>query len=176
MTSRPDHTLWRGVHVLLLLLVTVAGCTTASKAPDGRLTPLTIRPGEADTTDIEDQNDLMPNASPNGESVLFTSHRSGTFRLYVMNADGSNERAISSGPGTQMQGSWSPDGEKIVFIHRQDGNTSLAVMNADGSDPKILTEATTGNWPTAFWSPDGEHPLWRSSYQPRLPFQPWACS
>jgi Tol biopolymer transport system component len=46
--------------------------------------------------------------------VLFTSQRSGVFRLYSMRTDGAEQRAVTSGPGTQMQGSFSPDGRRIA--------------------------------------------------------------
>ena len=151
-------------HVPIFLLIMVAGCTPSADARQWSLVPLTVRPEDPDTTNIQDQNDFMPSTSPNGELVLFASRRSGTERLYLMNTDGSDERVISSGPGTQMQGSWSPDGKKIVYLHSDQGNRYLASMNADGSDPEMLTEAPR-TWPTPFWSPDGERILYHKAGQ-----------
>ena len=138
------------------LPIMTAACESSGHVLDLRLTPLTARPEDPDTTAIYDQNDLMATASANGEFVLFTSRRSGTFRQYVMNVDGSNVHVLTSGPGTQMQGSWSPDGEKIVYVQREKKSQSLAVMDFDGSEPKILVN-DLGSWPTPFFAPDGRH-------------------
>lgn len=125
------------------------------------LTPLSVRPEDPDSTSIYDQNDFMPSASPRGDLVLFTSRRSGTERLWVMNVDGSDQRVITGGSGTQMQGSWSPDGERIVYLHREDGVRWIAVINADGSEPRMLTEAPR-TWPIPVWSPDGRRILYHA--------------
>lgn len=74
----------------------MAGCSPSGDAREWSLTPLTVRPEDADTNNIQDQNDFMPSPSPNGEVVLFTSERSGVERLYVMNADGSNQRKLTN--------------------------------------------------------------------------------
>jgi Tol biopolymer transport system component len=145
-----------------LLLVAAAGCEPSGDLADWHLTPLTGRPEDPDTTSIYDQNDLMASASPNGASVLFTSRRSGTFRLYVMNVDGSNVRVLTSGPGTQMQGSWSPDSRRIVYIHRDGESRRLVVINADGSDAKTLAD-DPGSWPVPAWMPDGRRILYHAA-------------
>lgn len=159
MTSRPAAIFHRGL--LLLLLTLVPGCQLRERSPDWKLTPLTVRPEDPDTTNIQDQNDLMANASPDGKLVLFTSRRSGTFRLYVMGVDGSNVHVLTSGPGTQMQGSWSPDGKRIVYVLREEGRRYLAVINSDGSEPRVLAD-NPGSWPTPSWSPDGRRVLFHA--------------
>lgn len=148
--------------LLGLLLVGTSGCgLSPGSETDLTLTPLPVRPEDPDTTNVQDQNDFMPSAAPRGDLVLFTSRRSGKERLYVMNVDGSDQRRISSGPGTQMQGSWSPDGEEIVYLDRQGDVRSIAVIGADGSGRRILAEAPR-NWPIPVWSPDGTRILYHA--------------
>jgi len=162
MTSRQAPAFTCVVHLPFFLMIMMAGCVTSGDVGDWRLTPLEARPEDPDTTNIQDQNDFMPSTSPNGEFVLFTSGRSGAERLYLMNADGSNEHIVYSGPGTQKQGSWSPDGEKIVHLQMEEGKQYLATMNADGSsDPKILTDVGQ-SWTTPSWSPDGKRILYHA--------------
>ena len=144
-----------------LIATVVAGCAHSGVIHDFGLTPLTARPEEPDSTNIVEQNDLMASASPNGELLVFTSARSGTFRLYTANTDGSNQRVITSGPGTQMQGSWSPDGERIAFVHREEGGRYLAIVDGDGSNRKLLTDSL-GGWPIPMWSPDGKRILYHA--------------
>ena len=134
------------------ILALVVACSPGG--PTGDLTPLSGRPEDPDATRVYDQNDLMPSVSPDGREVLFTSRRSGNFRLYVMNLDGSDQRVLSSGPGAQMQGSWSPDAQRIAYVQRDAGGKRYAVMRADGSAPRVLTEAPR-SWPIPSWSADG---------------------
>ena len=47
-----------------------------------------------------------PSWSPDGTMIMFSSDRSGGKKLYVMNADGRNQRSLGLG-GQQMQPSWS---------------------------------------------------------------------
>lgn len=162
MMNTRDDSLSHHIKLSVLIVVMLAGCASPLNGADVRLTPLTARPEDPDKTNIVDQNDLMPSASPDGEHVLFTSRRTGTFRLWVMNRDGSNQHVLSSGPGTQMQGSWSPDGKQIAYVQRNDEKRYLAVMQADGSDPRNVTD-NIGPWPIPLWSPDGTHIIYHAA-------------
>ena len=78
--------------------------------------------------------------------------------IYVMNADGSNLRQLTTGGLDDGNPSWSPDGEKIAFERYVDGSPFpyLHVMDADGSN---LRQVMFGpeNWSQEpAWSPNGE--------------------
>ncbi len=143
-----------------LFCVALAGGPGYAGTRDWKLIPLLARPEDQDSTNIQDQNDLMASPSPDGKRVLFTSRRSGAFRQYVMNTDGSDQHVISSGPGWQMQGSWSPDGARIAYLQRSGRVRQLAVMDTDGSEPKIL--AKVASWTIPSWSPDGRRILYHA--------------
>lgn len=52
----------------------------------------------------DDQTNQLPDASPDGNQVLFASDRTGSFLLYVMNRDGSNVRSVwDSGFGAKWR-------------------------------------------------------------------------
>ena len=64
-----------------------------------------------------------------------------TQQLYVMNADGSDQRRISFGGGWYAAPVWSPDGEWIAFTRRIPGAGSrIGIMKPDGTGEKLLTE------------------------------------
>ena len=53
-------------------------------------------------------NNEHPSFSPDGNLVVFSSTRTGESKLYVMNADGSNQRLLSRGKGEYSTPEWGP--------------------------------------------------------------------
>jgi TolB protein len=78
--------------------------------------------------------------------------------IFLMDADGANQTAISNNPEYDEDPAWSPDGTRIAFIRRplQVSEVELWVMNADGSNQVSLTN-TAGPFEThPSWSPQGD--------------------
>jgi Tol biopolymer transport system component len=97
--------------------------------------------------------------SPDGQRIAFNAARGdGNFDIYVMNADGSDVRRLTT-QGNQWRPRWSPDGRRLVFTWHQDagGNIAwghVATMNPDGTDLTVLGgPELQGVDPD--WSPDG---------------------
>ena len=65
--------------------------------------------------------------------IAFSSDRDGNKEIYVMDADGKNQRRITRNPSRNTDPSWSPDGKRIVFVSNREGNKEIYVMNADGA-------------------------------------------
>ncbi len=125
--------------------------------------------------DGSDQRRLLPTVtpwdnwspawSPDGQYIAFQSNRNVQttgFDLYVVRADGTDERPLVVAPGNQYHVSWSPDGKRIVYVSDADGDGEIWVANADGSDPVQLTDNYAEEaWPR--WSPDGRWILFQST-------------
>jgi TolB protein len=90
--------------------------------------------------------------SPDGRQIVFESDRSGSQQVYVMNADGSNQRRISFFGGRAATPEWSPRGDQIAFTHIA-GDLRVAVMTPTGSGMRHLTNSWQDEAPT--WSPNG---------------------
>ena len=71
-----------------------------------------------------------------------------------MNADGSNQRRLTSNDARDRDPAWSPDGRRIAFSSERDGNSEIYVMNADGSGLTRITNNSDYDGVPA-WSPDG---------------------
>lgn len=106
-------------------------------------------------------NNVYPAFSPNGHKIVFTSNRTGTSQVWLMNADGSNQRQLTfdSQPKDQVP-DWSPNGSKIAYLADTHGIADMGnswgdiwVMNANGSHQHQITHDAT-DYGTA-WSPDG---------------------
>ncbi len=94
-------------------------------------------------------------------SIAFVSDRDGTDDIWVMDADGSNERPLFGGPSNEREPSWSPDGTRIVFAGFGDATPQLMTMNANGSAATPLPPLNDNINSSPAWSPDGNVIAWR---------------
>lgn len=98
-----------------------------------------------------------PSWSPDGTKIVYG--RSGgdptdSPDIWVMNSDGSNQRALVATADYDHRPAWSPDGEEIAFM-RQLNNMEIVVIKADGAGFRLLTRNPSDDSDPA-WSPDGE--------------------
>ena len=114
---------------------------------------------------------FQPRISPDGRTIAFITDRRGQYNLWVMNADGSNPRAVFSDVNvTAFEPAWTPDGRFIVVRRATRGGgggpggpaaAGLWMYHKDGGTGVQLVAAGTGGsnaspaWPTI--SGDGKH-------------------
>lgn len=99
---------------------------------------------------------LNPSFSPDGSKVVFTTNKSGSFQIWISNADGSEAIAIASFKGEYINSPrWSPDGTHIVFQGHQNGQTNIYKVNALGGIPVNLTKSEKDDH-TPIFSVDGK--------------------
>ncbi|MXY16439.1 MAG: hypothetical protein F4Y57_05430 [Acidobacteria bacterium] len=107
--------------------------------------------------------------SPDGRWVVFTSERSGSPDLYVLDLrTGATARPLVTGPAMEDAADISPDGSQLLFVSTRSGNADIFVMPFRPEDPaaageaKNLTRHAAGDYNPAF-SPDGTRILFSSS-------------
>jgi Tol biopolymer transport system component len=103
---------------------------------------------------------INPSWSPDGRQLVFESARHGNTTLYIINADGTGERRLTStGRGDDTHPQWSPDGRTILFDSDRDGAFHLYTIRPDGTGEQRLTVRDTSRALTVArhpsWSPDG---------------------
>jgi TolB protein len=107
-----------------------------------------------------------PDWSPDGKSIVFTSHavtddatNSATTEIYsldVLSVNGAGKPVrLTNNTEEERAPSWSPDGKRIVFCCRRGGpDFEICLMNADGTDQRTITDNTAPDL-TPTWSSDG---------------------
>ena len=93
--------------------------------------------------------DFNPSISPDGNTIAFSSDRTGSFEIYVKQlVTGAKEVQITSDGAQNIQPAFSPDGNLIAYTSKRGG---VWLVPVSGETPRQLTEF--GNFPA--WSPDG---------------------
>jgi Tol biopolymer transport system component len=88
-------------------------------------------------------DDSMPDFSPDGRRIAFTSNRDQQGEIYVMNPDGSGQKRLTRRPGDDWAPDFSPDGRKLAFTQLPG---TIWTMNADGTGLRRLTAGTDADW------------------------------
>lgn len=92
--------------------------------------------------------------------------RPSRMELFVMNADGSDQRQITQLGGANFGPSWTPDGRRIIFSSNHKNprsrNFDLFLVNLDGTGlQQITTNEEFDGFP--MFSPDGRRLVWASN-------------
>jgi Tol biopolymer transport system component len=96
--------------------------------------------------------------SPDGTTIAYSTAVSGTDDIWLMNADGTSKRNVTSDAAYNFDPSWSPDGTRIVYtaIAVIGAYKDVWVMKVDGTGKANLTPSTpSGTNEQPAWSPDG---------------------
>jgi WD40-like Beta Propeller Repeat len=114
--------------------------TVRNLAPGSPTTKLTNSPGL----------DLFAAWSPDAATIAFTSDRTGHREIFLMNADGSNQRQLTYSVAGHYasESSWSPDGTTIAF---SDSTSGIWLTQPDGTNLRRITNE--GYAPA--WAADG---------------------
>lgn len=121
--------------------------------------------------------DAEGSASPDGKQIVFSSNRlayskklnkkdaaqladnpSYFLDIYIMNADGSGVKRLTTSPGYDGGPFFSPDGKSIVWRRfSEDGRTAeVYTMSADGKNQRQITRMNNMSW-APFYHPSGEY-------------------
>jgi len=137
-----------GVAIIILMALIV----TASAQPNR--SRLTVQ----DVFNLELAND--PQISPDGRQIVYTRQFTDIMadrrhsNLWIVNADGTQQRPLTTGNFNDSSPRWSPDGTQIIYISNRDGSSQIYRRWMDTGQTAKLTSLTEG--PNGIsWSPDG---------------------
>jgi Tol biopolymer transport system component/serine/threonine protein kinase len=117
------------------------------------------------------RDDHGPQISPDGKRIAFDSARSGSYEVWMCEADGSNPIQLTSFGGGDPR--WSPDGRQIVFESRAASHyANIYVINAEGGTPRRLTTDSSAHVVPS-WSRDGRWIYFTSNKSNGQDWQLW---
>jgi len=102
-----------------------------------------------------------PQISPDGKRIVYTRQFSDVMadkrasNLWIINFDGSEDRALTTGTYSDGGPRWSPDGTRIAYLSDRDGKPQIYVRWMDNGQTAELTNLENAPSDLA-WSPDGK--------------------
>jgi len=106
--------------------------------------------------------------SPTGGNIVFLSNRSGKRELWLMDADGGNQRNIGLIPQRVSDPVWSPTGAEFAYVGCTGGYCNLYAISVDAATARRITTGQYDDWHPD-WSAfgivfasnrSGSHRLW----------------
>ncbi|MBM4778316.1 MAG: S9 family peptidase [Archangiaceae bacterium] len=85
--------------------------------------------------------------SPDGSRIAYTLRTTdleankGLIDLWLINADGSNPRQLTSDPGPDSDPTFSPDGKSIFFLSARGGSSQVWKLSLEGGEPTQVTKS-----------------------------------
>ena len=154
-----------------------ATTTSPSISPDGRIVfssskdgsgmDLYVANGDGSgakrLTNSRKAVNISPRWNPKtGQEIAFISDRGGNPQIYLIGADGTNERPLLT-PGGQMDSpAWSPDGRFLAFTW-DGGGGNFNIHLADIASGQVLRLTREGRNESPAWSPDSRHLAFQSN-------------
>ena len=121
----------------------------------------------AATLSVEDYATMpqvsAPHWSPDGKQIAYVVTKADLTKkistydsdLWLIDADGKNDRRLTTANAADFRPRWSPDGSRIAFLSDRGGRNAIHLIDPRGGEARLLT-----NEPTPIrefeWSPDGK--------------------
>jgi acylaminoacyl-peptidase len=141
------------IQAMLSLVIALSFSLTAlAQSTANRLTAM-------DAFNLEFASD--PQISPNGKQILYVRQFAEIMsdrnlsNIWIINADGSNNRPLTTGNRSDASPRWSPDGTKMIYVSDQDGTAQIYLRWMDNGQTAKLTNLQFGA-AGINWSPDGK--------------------
>src|SRR3954466_1743465 len=121
--------------------------------------PETQRLHDLDVFQLEIADDVQ--ISPDGSRIVYVraSYDIMTDRarrnLWMVNADGTNNRPLRSESKSFLSPRWSPDGTRLAYVSAAEGSPQLYVRWMDSGQTALLTNLVHAP-DSITWSPDGK--------------------
>lgn len=135
----------------LILFLTVVGTTTHAQ----------VEPKNFSYMDIFDlQMVANPQISPDGERVIYEKHQFDVMtdkrmsNLWIIDVDGSNHQALTSGNQNAGSVHWHPDGDRFLYVSSEEGSAQLFVYWLESGRKASITNLSRSPGQVQ-WSPDG---------------------
>jgi len=105
----------------------------------GDLWLVPVEGGEAKRLTVHPSDDILPQFSPDGKQILFSSRRHSNYDLYTIPVTGGEPEKLTHYTGSDYATGWTPDGDTVIFYSFRDMGYDVYKMSLNGETPVSLT-------------------------------------
>ncbi len=119
---------------------------------------------------VNDGTDYSPAWAPDGNTIAFSSSRTGDPEIWTASVSGFNLRRITAYRGPDVSPVYNPKtGNQIAWISGRTGLPQVYIMDSDGTNVQRMTDGGYATSPS--WSPNGQFLAfaWSRHYGPGAP-------
>lgn len=134
------------------------------KTADGFVDIYTMNPDGSNVTRLlpaAGYSNWSPRWTPDHGKIVFVSNRTGSEKVFIMDANGSNAVQLTQGGCADRNPAPSPDGSRIAF-QRACAGGGIFLMNLDGSNQTQVTFNSADTQPS--WVPNGSQVIFANNY------------
>jgi Tol biopolymer transport system component len=121
--------------------------------------------GQRQLTNLSSSDNQDASFSPDGESVVFVSNRTGYYEIYELDLSG-NTKQLTNLKSTVSLPSISSDNQAIAFSNRVNGHDEIWVMDRGGDNAHVLFKSAGKSAVAPTWSPGGNEILFALGRDP----------
>jgi Tol biopolymer transport system component len=143
----------------VLFVLALSGCQTGTSGKHTGTSEVA-----ATNKTVAPSSTAQPAAAEAASKIAFISNRTGTYNVYVVNADGDGLRQLTRfRSGDLGRPVLSPDGKSVVFNRSRtaDADSDLWIVGSDGRGLRDLTPGPSDDTSPS-WSPDGTKVIFAS--------------
>jgi len=143
---------------------------------EGNIYKITMQGGTPTQLTSSNATDFSPAWSPDGKQIAFGSNEGGTYRVWIIDAEGANRRQfdktqLQNDPSAQI--TWSP-GRQILY--QKMGWRNFNILDPETAAEKPLTHKESGFLFLPKYSPDGKHVVVSWRHRLEMEMRLWVIS
>jgi TolB protein len=108
--------------------------------------------GLAVSVPITSGGDGAPAWSPDGKQLAYVKYTTSP-QVYLVNSDGTAERAVTTGSGDHGWPTWAPNAKSLAFEGNGTGTLQVYVIGVDGAGQRLLSTLRGANYAPAWTGP-----------------------
>jgi TolB protein len=113
-----------------------------------------LRDGAPRQLSVGSVGETRPAWSPDGKRIAFSSARSGSADIWLVNPDGQELVRLTEAPGAETSPAWSPEGRSLAYVSTEAGAMRLMLLD-------VATRASRTLSPFGPEPVEAKDPCWR---------------
>ena len=118
--------------------------------------------GRASRLTVHEAEDILPQYSPDGKHLLFSSRRFDNYDVFIIPSEGGTPKQVTVHSADDFGTGWTPKGDTVIFHSNREGRNDIYKVAITGGTPIMLTGYFKEHEFNGRISSDGKHLLFNS--------------